>query len=219
MPWILFSTLFLLIANSLMHCFSRAMSLTDLYVVSLIGFSLSSIWCFRGFFASVFLLFCLGFWGHFFIEGAHSIRFAFETSLLCSFWMIAGSAEEKKSSQDEAHTKISALTEEGQHWKEEALRYQSAIEQERFLAAQAKEAFEVSFASMQAEKNAIEILNDVLRQANAALFLEQQARPLPALESVPFAAHRTPLPGGKSSMEDILRESLLPKRKKKQQDP
>ena len=38
-------------------------------------------------------------------------------------------------------------------------------------------------------------------------------------ESAPFALHRTPLPAGQPSLEETLREALIPKRKKKAKKP
>ncbi len=211
------SSFFFAAAHPLLFLFPKTMGLSDLSFVSCLGFFCSIFGRLRGFCVSALFLLAAGIWGHAWGSGGHGIRFAFESFFLCAFWIAAAASESEEALRRQREGERALLLQQGQDQEQEACRSRQAMREEAALAAREQAALRKDFDALQAEKNAIETLNDVLRKENAVLFnqVRKNSEPVPEAVPVSFAAHRTPLPGGKSFGGETLRESLLPKRKKK----
>ena len=128
----------------------------------------------QGFFASFFLLITSSFAMHLVGDVHHLWRCGIEFSMGCSFlllfftWEVAHE-EEKKDCVTLSSQKTRAL-----QLEEEVHLLQEESTKERLLAIEKVDCLQRSLDELDAEKGALEILNDVLRKNQAASFVKEQ---------------------------------------------
>jgi DNA repair exonuclease SbcCD ATPase subunit len=155
----------------------------DLYLAGGIGLYLCSRFRLKGCSYALMLLALSGICGHLFLETHHFLRLGLEASLACSFFVAALFFENQEEGSSGLESQLASRAAAIQNLEEEISKTRVSLVEMQLASSQKIDELQKNYEEITAEKSSLEILNDVLRKANAAYFEEKKTFDSQALDN------------------------------------
>jgi len=162
----------------------------DLFLLGAVGLFLCSRWNLKGCSYALMLLSLSGICGHLFLETHHLLRLGLEASLACSFFAAAVTFENEAEAVKAMSTQLTSRAAAIQNLEEEIGKTREVQVEMQLTLSKKIEELQKNYDEIGTEKSSLEILNDVLRKANAAEFEEKKILENLALEEKRRVASR-----------------------------
>ncbi len=154
----------------------------DLFLTGAAGFYLCSLYRLKGCSYALMLLSLSGILGHLFLETHHLLRLGLEASFACSFFAAALSFEKEEEKLSALGSQLVLRASAIQNLEEEMGKVRDLHLETQLASAAKVDELRKNYEEIATEKSSLEILNDVLRKANAAHFQEKAILDKRALE-------------------------------------
>jgi hypothetical protein len=154
----------------------------DLYLSGAAGLYFCSRFRLKGCSYALMLLALSGLLSHLFLETHHFLRLGLEASLACSFFAAALSFEEEGEGWSAMEAQLRARASAIQNLEDELGKARELLLETQLASTAKADELRKNYEEIAAEKSSLEILNDVLRKANAAHFEEKGVFEKQALE-------------------------------------
>ncbi len=164
----------------------------DLFLIGGAGFYLCVRLHIRGCAYALMLLALAGIFGHLFLEESHFLRLGLEASFACSFFAAALSFESDAERLAGLESQLISRAAAIQNLEDEMGKIRESQIEIQISSSKKIEELQKNYEEIAVEKSSLEILNDVLRKANAAHFDEKKVLENQRLEEQReyAAAHR-----------------------------
>lgn len=173
--WRIAGPLTLLAAYGLAAALPLSVFPFDLFLSGGAGLYLCARWHVRGCAYALMLLALAGIFGHLFLEESHFLRLGLEASFGCSLFVAALSFESETERFSRLESQLSSKATVIQNLEEEMVKVRESQVESQLSSSMKIEELEKNYEEISTEKSSLEILNDVLRKANAAYFDEKTA--------------------------------------------
>jgi hypothetical protein len=198
--WQIAGVLTLLAAYALAAALPLSSFPFDLFLTGALGLYFCSRWHVKGCAYAFMLLALGGICGHAFLEAHHFLRFGIEASFACSFLVAALSFEQEAEGLAGLRSQFLSRAAAIQNLEDEIGKVREAQVETQISSAKKIDDLQKNYEEISAEKSSLEILNDVLRKANAAHFEEKTAIESRSLED------RRRLASAQNEIEQIQNE-------------
>ena len=154
----------------------------DLYLSGAVGFYFCSRFRLKGCSYALMLLSLSGILGHLFLETHHFLRLGLEASFACSFFAAALSFDDIEEGLSAMGSQLKVRKDAIQNLEEEMAKARELQLETQLSSAEKVDELRKNYEEIATEKSSLDILNDVLRKANAAHFEEKKALEKRALD-------------------------------------